>query len=120
MRRARFGDDVAGLLENAALVPEEFVKAVPPADGEEPAKRPPSERVHIAVRGDARDVRALAIRLAERLQALRARIPAVERAVLEALGSGWEDRVDVRVVWDPPWTPEMLTEDAAAALGFRR
>ena len=43
-----------------------------------------------------------------------------ERAVLEALGSGWEDRVDVRVVWDPPWTPEMLTEDAAAALGFRR
>ena len=82
--RARFGDDVAGLLENAALVPEEFVKAVPPADGEEPAKRPPSERVHIAVRGDARDVRALAIRGGERVQALRARIPAVERAVLEA------------------------------------
>lgn len=27
--------------------------------------------------------------------------------------------VDVRVVWDPPWTPDMMDEGAAAALGFR-
>ncbi len=28
--------------------------------------------------------------------------------------------VDVRVVWDPPWSPAMIDEAAAAALGFRR
>ena len=27
--------------------------------------------------------------------------------------------VDVRVVWDPPWSPAMIDEEAAAALGFR-
>jgi metal-sulfur cluster biosynthetic enzyme len=27
---------------------------------------------------------------------------------------------EVRVVWDPPWTPERLSADAAAALGFTR
>ena len=27
--------------------------------------------------------------------------------------------VEVRVVWDPPWSPEMMDETAAAALGFR-
>ena len=27
--------------------------------------------------------------------------------------------VDVRVVWDPPWSPAMIDEVAAAALGFR-
>ena len=27
--------------------------------------------------------------------------------------------VDVRVVWDPPWSPAMIDEDAARALGFR-
>ncbi len=26
--------------------------------------------------------------------------------------------VDVRVVWDPPWNPSMMSEAAAAALGF--
>ncbi|MBO0748135.1 MAG: metal-sulfur cluster assembly factor [Acidimicrobiaceae bacterium] len=26
---------------------------------------------------------------------------------------------DVRLVWDPPWTPQRLSEDAGAALGFR-
>jgi len=26
--------------------------------------------------------------------------------------------VDVRVAWDPPWSPAMIDEDAAAALGF--
>jgi metal-sulfur cluster biosynthetic enzyme len=27
--------------------------------------------------------------------------------------------VEVRVVWDPPWTPEMIDKQAAEALGFR-
>ncbi len=27
--------------------------------------------------------------------------------------------VEVRVVWDPPWSPAMIDEAAAAALGFR-
>lgn len=27
---------------------------------------------------------------------------------------------EVRVVWDPPWTPERLSDEAAAHLGFRR
>jgi metal-sulfur cluster biosynthetic enzyme len=31
---------------------------------------------------------------------------------------GVED-VDVEVVWDPPWTPEMMTEDGQATLGMR-
>lgn len=26
---------------------------------------------------------------------------------------------DVRLVWDPPWTPDRLSADAGAALGFR-
>ena len=28
--------------------------------------------------------------------------------------------VEVEVVWDPPWNPTMMDDDAAAALGFRR
>ncbi len=39
------------------------------------------------------------------------------RAVADALGEG--AAVDVRVVWDPPWSPTMIDEDAARALGFR-
>ncbi|MGH3198977.1 MAG: metal-sulfur cluster assembly factor [Streptosporangiaceae bacterium] len=27
--------------------------------------------------------------------------------------------VDVRVVWDPPWSPAMMDDSAAAELGFR-
>ncbi len=27
--------------------------------------------------------------------------------------------VEVRLVWDPPWSPAMIDADAAAALGFR-
>ncbi|MGH9297982.1 MAG: metal-sulfur cluster assembly factor [Acidimicrobiales bacterium] len=27
--------------------------------------------------------------------------------------------VEVRVVWDPPWSPAMMNDDAAEALGFR-
>src|ERR1039458_9147693 len=27
--------------------------------------------------------------------------------------------VDVRIVWDPPWSPALIDAEAAAALGFR-
>ena len=27
--------------------------------------------------------------------------------------------VNVRVVWDPPWSPDMIDEEAATTLGFR-
>ncbi len=38
-------------------------------------------------------------------------------AVQQAAGDGFA--VDVRVVWEPPWSPDMMDEAAAAALGFR-
>lgn len=36
----------------------------------------------------------------------------------DALGPGGTAQVDVRVVWEPPWTPERMSSAAAAALGF--
>jgi metal-sulfur cluster biosynthetic enzyme len=41
-------------------------------------------------------------------------------AVADALGPGGAARVELRVVWDPPWTPERLSADAATRLGLRR
>lgn len=38
-------------------------------------------------------------------------------AVAGALGAGID--VDVRVVWEPPWTPAMMSDDAQVELGFR-
>ena len=38
-------------------------------------------------------------------------------AVRRAAGDGLA--VDVRVVWDPPWSPEMMDDTSAAALGLR-
>ncbi len=38
-------------------------------------------------------------------------------AITGAVGGSVE--VDVRVVWDPPWSPAMIDADAARALGFR-
>jgi metal-sulfur cluster biosynthetic enzyme len=38
---------------------------------------------------------------------------AIEDAVGGAVG------VDVRVVWDPPWSPAMMDDEAGRALGFR-
>lgn len=37
-------------------------------------------------------------------------------AIIEATGG--RVGVDVRVVWDPPWNPEMMSDRAAGALGF--
>jgi metal-sulfur cluster biosynthetic enzyme len=38
-------------------------------------------------------------------------------AVQQAVGDA--AAVDVRVVWEPPWSPEMMQDTAAATLGFR-
>jgi metal-sulfur cluster biosynthetic enzyme len=38
-------------------------------------------------------------------------------AIQEALGGAAS--VEVRVVWDPPWSPAMMHDEAAGALGFR-
>ncbi len=46
-------------------------------------------------------------------------LPEVARlAVQDAVGLGAP--VEVRVVWEPPWTPAMMSEDAAGILGFPR
>ena len=37
-------------------------------------------------------------------------------SIRRAIGDGLA--VDIRVVWDPPWDPSMMTDAAAAALGF--
>jgi metal-sulfur cluster biosynthetic enzyme len=45
-------------------------------------------------------------------------LPEMARAAIEeVVGSGTE--VDIRVVWDPPWSPAMMNADAAGALGLR-
>lgn len=45
-------------------------------------------------------------------------LPEMARAaIVDAVGEVVD--VDVRVVWDPPWSPAMINDDAAAALGFR-
>ena len=45
-------------------------------------------------------------------------LPEMARAAITDAVDGAVE-VDVRVVWDPPWSPAMIDEDAAAALGFR-
>ena len=42
------------------------------------------------------------------------------QAVADVLGPGGAARVEVHLVWDPPWTPELLSRDAAERLGLRR
>jgi metal-sulfur cluster biosynthetic enzyme len=39
-----------------------------------------------------------------------------QAAIAEAIGGAAE--VDLRIVWDPPWSPAMMNDDAARALGF--
>ena len=45
-------------------------------------------------------------------------LPEMARAAIE---ENWAPRspVVVRVVWEPPWSPAMMREDAAGVLGFR-
>ena len=45
-------------------------------------------------------------------------LPEMARAaIVDAVDGAVE--VDVRVVWDPPWSPAMIDEEAARTLGFR-
>ncbi len=41
----------------------------------------------------------------------------VEQALREAFP---DMEVEVSLVWDPPWSPEMLSEEAKAQLGYTR
>ena len=45
-------------------------------------------------------------------------LPEMARAAIADAVDGAVE-VNVRVVWDPPWSPAMIDEDAARALGFR-
>lgn len=42
------------------------------------------------------------------------------QAAARALDPGGDDRVNLEVVWDPPWNPEMIDDEALAQLGYRR
>ncbi|MHB8245534.1 MAG: metal-sulfur cluster assembly factor [Acidimicrobiales bacterium] len=45
-------------------------------------------------------------------------LPEMARAAItDAVDESTE--VEVRVVWDPPWSPEMIDAEAARSLGFR-
>lgn len=41
-----------------------------------------------------------------------------QAAIADVIGSA-ASGVDLRIVWDPPWSPAMMNDDAARALGFR-
>jgi metal-sulfur cluster biosynthetic enzyme len=45
-------------------------------------------------------------------------LPEMARAAIsQAVGN--PTTVDVRIVWDPPWSPALIDAEAAATLGFR-
>lgn len=46
-------------------------------------------------------------------------LPEIARSAVEDAVGGAVP-VDVRVVWEPPWSPAMMDDQAARALGFRR
>ncbi|MDA8300998.1 MAG: metal-sulfur cluster assembly factor [Actinomycetota bacterium] len=46
-------------------------------------------------------------------------LPEIARSAIDDAVGGAVP-VEVRVVWDPPWSPAMMDDEAAAALGFRR
>ncbi|MGH9082710.1 MAG: metal-sulfur cluster assembly factor [Acidimicrobiales bacterium] len=45
-------------------------------------------------------------------------LPEMARTAIRDAVAGVVD-VDLKVVWDPPWNPAMMNDDAASALGFR-
>jgi metal-sulfur cluster biosynthetic enzyme len=47
-------------------------------------------------------------------------LPAEAAAAVDAALAPLGRRAEVRIVWDPPWTPARLDTDAARALGLRR
>ena len=45
--------------------------------------------------------------------------PLIQEQILEAVRElPGVEKVDLKLVWDPPWTPERLSEDAKLLLGF--
>lgn len=47
-------------------------------------------------------------------------LPEEATQVLESVLGPEGYETDLQIVWDPPWTPDRLEDEAAAALGFRR
>ena len=45
-------------------------------------------------------------------------LPEMARMAIQDVVAGTA-AVEMRVVWDPPWSPAMINDDAAGALGFR-
>lgn len=39
-------------------------------------------------------------------------------AAVEALGPDGEDQIDFRIVWDPPWCPDMIEPESLESLGL--
>jgi len=45
--------------------------------------------------------------------------PLIEQQIYEAVnGVSGVDAVEAELVWDPPWTPDRMSEDAKFILGF--
>ena len=45
--------------------------------------------------------------------------PLIQEQILEAVRELPEvEKIDLQLIWDPPWTPERLSEDAKLLLGF--
>lgn len=42
----------------------------------------------------------------------------VQRAVAAVLPAGWSQ--EVRIVWEPPWRPEWMSDEARAHFGWER
>jgi metal-sulfur cluster biosynthetic enzyme len=42
------------------------------------------------------------------------------QAAARALDPGGDERINLEVIWDPPWSPEMIEEAALEQLGYRR
>ncbi|MCC6226788.1 MAG: metal-sulfur cluster assembly factor [Microthrixaceae bacterium] len=40
------------------------------------------------------------------------------QAAIDALGPDGEDRLDFQIVWDPPWSPDLIAPGALEALGL--
>ena len=45
--------------------------------------------------------------------------PLIQEQILEAVRElPGVEKIDLQLIWDPPWTPERLSEDAKLLLGF--
>jgi metal-sulfur cluster biosynthetic enzyme len=44
--------------------------------------------------------------------------PMIHEGIADALGSIGVEDADIELSWDPPWTPEKMSDDAKFILGF--